>query len=361
MRILDRYETRQLVPVWVWCLVVFLFLSILIDLFEHLDEILRYAIPPGTVAQYYVSFLPLIFVRACPLALLLSTAFVATRMVRYQELLAMNAGGQSRLRASVPFLFVGWLVSVMVFGVNDRIVPPSAATYQRLRDEVFRGTKTKDERLEKNVATMDDANRLYHARVYDSIKRECQGLTIIEQDALNRPRKTISARRAILTDNGWELYQGTISRTDADGTVSESPEGFEYRRMQFPVTAAAFAQPDTELEALSFRQLRLLIDRLRTIGITNTRRYVVELAAKVTLPLMNLIVCFIGFVAATKPTSRGRLQELGVSLGWGIIYYIGVATSMGMGKQGLLPVMVAVWAPHILAVALCVRAVWNRD
>ena len=41
MRILDRYAVRQLVPVWLWCLCVFLFLSCVIDLFEHLDEILR--------------------------------------------------------------------------------------------------------------------------------------------------------------------------------------------------------------------------------------------------------------------------------------------------------------------------------
>ena len=50
MRILDRYAVSQLLPVWIWCLCVFLFLSCLIDLFEHLDEILRYHIPLETVA-----------------------------------------------------------------------------------------------------------------------------------------------------------------------------------------------------------------------------------------------------------------------------------------------------------------------
>ena len=52
MRILDRYVVRQLIPVWVWCIIVFLFLSCLIDLVEHLDEILRYHIRGRVVVQY---------------------------------------------------------------------------------------------------------------------------------------------------------------------------------------------------------------------------------------------------------------------------------------------------------------------
>src|SRR3989338_7749977 len=86
MRILDRYTVRQLLPVWLWCLTVFILLSCLIDLFEHLDEILRYHIPVKTIWQYYLNFIPLVVVRASPLALLFSAAFVSTRLVRHQEL-----------------------------------------------------------------------------------------------------------------------------------------------------------------------------------------------------------------------------------------------------------------------------------
>ena len=44
MRILDRYVARQILPVWGWCLATFMLLSCLIDLFGHLDEIVRYQI-----------------------------------------------------------------------------------------------------------------------------------------------------------------------------------------------------------------------------------------------------------------------------------------------------------------------------
>jgi lipopolysaccharide export system permease protein len=358
MRILDRHETRQLLPVWLWCLVVFITVSLFIDLFEHLDEILRYGIPPATVARYYLSFAPLVFVQACPLALLLSTAFVATRLVRHQELLAMTAGGVSRLRVSVPFLFVGWLATALVFVVNDRIVPDAAATYQRLREEAFRAEAHE---AMHNVATMDNANRLYHARVFDPLKPEIGDLTVLEHDAANRPRRSIYARRAIPVADGWRLFEGTITQMDSAGKLEGNPEPFIDRVLPLPITAKSFQKPEAEASAMSFHQLRSMLDRLRRIGITNVRRYEVELASKVTMPIMNLVVCLIAFLVATKPSSRGRLQELGLSLGWGVLYYLVVAGALGMGKESMVPVPVAVLGPHLLALAICWRALHRRN
>ena len=178
MRILDRYAVRQLLPVWIWCLTIFIFLSCLIDLFEHLDEILRYHVTGRTLVQYYANFVPFVFVRASPLALLLSAAFIASRLTRHQEFLAMNASGTSLLRASVPFLFVGWVASLCVFVVNDRVVPRTSQAYERLRQDIFRSRGATQ--VVENVAVMDSFNRLYHARELDRTAGELRDLTILE-------------------------------------------------------------------------------------------------------------------------------------------------------------------------------------
>src|SRR6185295_7449728 len=178
MRILDRYPAKELFPAWIWCLIVFIFLTCLIDLFGQLDEITRYHIPAGVVLRYYVDFIPLIFVKASPLALLLSGAFVASRLSRHQELLAMSASGTSLLRASVPFLFVGWIAALLVFCVNDLLVPQTTRVYERLKMESFRGDGP--DTTISNVAIMDPINRLYHARTVDLKAREIEGLTILE-------------------------------------------------------------------------------------------------------------------------------------------------------------------------------------
>jgi LPS export ABC transporter permease LptG len=358
MRILDRYVVRQLIPVWVWFLVVCVFLACLIDLFGHLDEILRYRIAAATVWSYYVNFAPVVFVRAAPIALLLSAAFVAARLSRHQELLAISASGTSWLRAGVPFLFVGWLASLTVLAVNDLVVPRASMIYERLRQEAFRGHAS--EQILENVAVMDVLNRLYHARQLDLKKRELLDLTVIEHDWHNAPVKNLYAQRAIWTRHGWLLLYGTIYRVGAGGLLQGSPEPFVERLVAYPVTLEAFAQPEMRPETMSYAQLRRLIQRLRHTRIKNVRRYRAELMAKLTLPFTNLVVCLIGFVGATQPQLRGQLRGLGVSLGRGLLYYLGVGLCQGIAKTWPVPVLVVMWAPHAAALWWCVRRLKAR-
>jgi lipopolysaccharide export system permease protein len=346
MRILDRYAARQLVPVWLWCLLVFVFLSCLIDLFGHLDEIHRYAIPATTVLRYYAQFAPLVVVWASPLALLVAAAFIGMHLSRHQELLAMQASGISPLRASVPFLFVGWLVSIGMFALNDLVVPHTTAAYERLREEAFRRAPT--ERTLATVATLDAFNRLYHARTLDLDQGELRDLTVLEHDRANRPTKNLYASRAIWTPHGWLLLYGTIYQVGPRGELRGAPQPFVERLISYPVSLRSFSDPQTRPETLRYGQLRFLILRLQGTGIT-VRRLRVELASKVTRPLMNLVVCLIAFAGSTRMSLRGNLRGLGVSLAIGLAYYLVVGFWEGLGKKGLLPAALAVWPPHLLA------------
>ncbi|MBI4597932.1 MAG: LptF/LptG family permease [Candidatus Omnitrophica bacterium] len=364
MRILDRYAVKQLIPVWIWCLIVFIFLSCLIDIFERLDDILRYRIPLRTLAQYYLNFIPFIFVKASPIALLLSGSFVASRLSRYQELLAMSASGTSLLRASIPFLFLGWLVSLAVFLVNDRVIPKTAVAYEQIKEAHFRGKKT-DAPIH-NVAVTDAFNRLYHARMLEVEQKELTELTILEHDLKNRPLKNLHAERAIETPHGWLLLNGTIYRLNAKGLLQGEPEFFVERLLSYPVTIDTFRNPQARPETMRFGHLRLLIARLKSINITNVREFQVALWSKLTMPLMNVIVCLLAFAGSTQPQLRGNLRGLGMSLGWGLLYYVGVGFGEGLAKSFYLagvpwrglqfpPVIVGALLPHALAVWWALR------
>lgn len=353
MRILDRYAVRQLLPVWVWCLLVFIFLTCLVDLFGHLDEILRYRVPSDTVLRYYAHFAPIVLVRASPLALLLGAAFVATRLSRHQEFMAMNASGLSLLRASVPFLFVGWLASLCAFVVNERVVPRSTIVYEQIREEAFRG-RSSDAPVE-NVAIMDTENRLYHARALDLKAKELLDLTVLEHDRQNQPVKNLYASRAVWTKHGWLLLYGMIYRVGPKGVVLGTPEQFVERVIPYPVTVASFIEPESRPDTMRYANLRRMIIRLKQTGKTNVRRYVVELASKLSLPLTNLVVCLIAFVGSAQPELRGQLRGLGTSLGWGLLYYVVVGIFQGIAKEWPVPIVLTVWLPHVAAVWWCVR------
>lgn len=361
MRILDRYTVKQLLPVWVWCLTIFVFLSGLVDLFEHLDEILRFHVPAAVVARYYANFLPLVSVRAAPLALLLAAAFVASRLTRHQEFLAMQASGVSPLRAWMPFAFVGWLASLCIFAVNDRIVPASAAVYEQLKRETFK--EHAPEEIIENVATLDAFNRLYHARSLNPATNMLEHLTILEHNLNNQPTKSLYAKQALWTPHGWLLLRGTVYRVGPDGRLRGEPEHFTERLVTLPVTPDSFRHPEARPDTMSFGQLRLLIARLHNLGLTNMRRYDVDLLSKLTFPLMAVVVCLIAFTGSSHLNLRGHLRGLGVSLAWGVTYYLAVGLGEGIGRKGLLwmPLWIPVFAPHVIAVWACLHALRRRS
>lgn len=359
MRLLDRHVVWQVIPVTIWCLAVFIFMSCIIDLFGRLDEILRYHIPMEAVLEYYKQFLPLVFVHATPFALLFSASFVAMRLSRYNELLAMNASGTSPLRASMPFLFVGLLLCVAVFSVNETLVPHAAATYERMKAQLFRGQK--EHEIYENVALIDEVNRLYHARQLDLKSGELQDLTVLEHDASNHPISSRYASRAIWTKHGWLLLNGVLYNIGPTGKLVGDPMPYVERLIDYPVDPAGFAEPLDQPETMRYAQLRHMIHRLRQSGMTNLRRYKVDLFSKVTLPLMNVIICLIAFVSSTRPQLRGNLKGLGTSLGLGVAYYVVVALSQGVARSWPLPTIVSVWLPHILIVAWCVRSLETQS
>lgn len=358
MRIFDRYVVKQLLPAWVWCLIIFLFLSCLIDMFGHLDEILRYKIPPDTVLIYYACFMPMVFVQASPIALLFATSFISTRLTRYQEFLAINASGTSPLRVSLPFLFVGWIASICVFAANETIVPMTTATYERIKVEAFRDDKKAH--TVDNVALLDNANRLYHARELNLDAQELADLTVLEHDWRNRPTKSLYSSRAIWTKHGWLLLYGTIYRMGQGGRLRGEPQPFVERLIPFPVSPHSFLEPEAKPETMRYGQLRSLIERLEQTGITHLRRQRVELASKLSMPFLNLIVCFLAFVASTQPALRGNLKGLGMSLAWGIAFYIVVAACYALTKQWPIPIAVGLWMPYVAVSVWCVMTLQKR-
>ena len=63
MQIMDRYILRGYVQSLIYCIVAFIFLYIVVDLFNYIDEMMKNNVPVNTVFLYYGTFTPTIFVQ----------------------------------------------------------------------------------------------------------------------------------------------------------------------------------------------------------------------------------------------------------------------------------------------------------
>ena len=127
MRLLDRYLLRELFAMLGLCLCGLLLIYIAFDLIGGLNHYQEAHLQVGDVVELYLVKIPDILVFILPITLLIALLYVLTNHARHHELTAMRAAGMSLGRICAPYLAVGFLLSLVVFALNELWVPDSDA------------------------------------------------------------------------------------------------------------------------------------------------------------------------------------------------------------------------------------------
>ncbi|MEK7203872.1 MAG: LptF/LptG family permease, partial [candidate division NC10 bacterium] len=73
MRLLDRYIARECLKLLCLCLVVFVGVYVIVDLFEKFSKFLEARVEPDLILRYYLFSLPNFFLQVLPVAVLLAS------------------------------------------------------------------------------------------------------------------------------------------------------------------------------------------------------------------------------------------------------------------------------------------------
>ena len=118
MKVLDRYLTRELaVPIF-YCSISLVFLILIADLFDNLDQLLRYRVGFQTILTYYLALVPYAFSQTIAWAAWLGTLFLLANLGFHNETIAMKTAGIKIVTIIKPVIFLGFLLGVATFLIN---------------------------------------------------------------------------------------------------------------------------------------------------------------------------------------------------------------------------------------------------
>lgn len=362
MRILDRYVLSSVVKLFLGCLLTFVFLYIIIDVFSHLDEILKQQVNPFLLKDYYLSLLPIIFVQVAPFTCLLSTLYTFSRLNHTNEIIAMRSAGLSIFQITQVVLIFGVVITVAVFYVNDRLVPQSSYLTDRIKLQIEQGSKKAQEKENETVSNLcmyGMKNRLFFVNKFAPAKNIMEGIVILEHDEHQNITKKIVANKGVYEDGLWRFYQSITYDFDENGQIIKEPQYLEEEIMNIPDTPHDFLTQRKRPEFMDIAQLEDYIWRLSKSGATTViRNLKVDLYQKFTSPLTSIIVILLGipFSVMMKKRATG-LSSLGVSIMLGFLYYVLSAVGMALGKAGILTPLLSVSLSHIIAVFTAVSII----
>ncbi|MBI3301524.1 MAG: LPS export ABC transporter permease LptG [Deltaproteobacteria bacterium] len=338
--LISAYLRREFLRFFFLCLALFLGLSLLVDFFDRLDYLIKYAAPASTILRYFLFKAPQLTTQAAPVAALASALLSLGLLARHREILALKACGVSIWQIARPLLLSALLLSAGAWGWNEVVVPYSYHQSRQINTVEIKKRKTKTLFDEKGFWYHGE-DVFYHIDHFDARNNVLSGLTIYMLDDHFQVQSLAEASRAYWQGGQWHLeglqekplsLDAPSAVRSADSLLKETPEDFALVAM--------------EADEFSSQQLRAYIADLQRKGL-DTTAYQVDLRLKEAVPVAILAMTLLGIALAVPGARQLSLPTaLGFALVAGFGYWILLALTMSLGHSGALPPSLAAWSAN---------------
>jgi lipopolysaccharide export system permease protein len=353
--LLYRYIFRECLKVLGLCLVVFIGIYVVVDLFEKLSRFLEAQVGAGVIIRYYIFRLPKIFTEVLPVAVLLACVLSLGNLARNNEVLAMKMGHIGALRIAMPCIVAGLAASALAWVTVEHIAPPAS-------ERAINIERTQVRRLPAHRITRDSDiwyraqdDRFVHISLIETQSGVIRGMSVFEFSPNFELLRRIDAREAAFGPDDWTVrdgYQVELSKNP----IRITP--FKQMALTLKERPEEFARVARSPEEMSYAQLRQYIDRLVKSGVTATR-YMVDLHAKVATALVSLIMAILGVSFGLRTSRSGVMIWVGMCIPMGFLYYMLLVLGFSLGRGGAVPPLVAAWIPNLVFGVAGVVSLWR--
>lgn len=344
IRVLDRYFLKRFIGSLIVASSALITVALIVDLVEHLEDIVDNAASAGEVLLYYVYYIPWIYKITIPASVFLAGMFSIGLMARHREVLAMKSAGVSLYRIAAPLLAFTFLLSAANFYFNEEVLPYTIEQRNRIKQGGLEKTAPHQGTILYNLSRQGEGGYIYHFETFRPDRREARNVLVqrFEHDSLTESyrgaRMTYLSGRWIIYDGAFRSFAGgqeSFERFDSLLLVNcrEHPDEFEKYR----------GKP----EDMGYRELAGYIRVLEKTGAPYARE-LVDLRTKLSFPLTSFIVMFLCIPIAANPRRSGVAMSFSIAAGLSLVYFVVFKITQSLGYSGKLPPEAAAWSINII-------------
>lgn len=373
MRLLDRYLLRELCVPLVYCLAGFLIFWVSFDLFGDLEDFQTANLGAADIARYYLVKTPELLVTVLPVALLLALLYALTNHARHNEMIAMRAAGLSLSRISIPYIAVGFLLSLILFYLNEQLVPDSSERAEAIK----KGRKQKTEadlwQRRVNFRNASD-NRIWNISGFNTVTHQLAE-PHVEWRLPDGTRKQLIARSGGRTNGFWIFYDVELYTQKAGADFERDRSAAQAVRMKELVLPELTETPEDIQLQLKFQRMNAIEAAKRTqlslseihylrehLELNRRDRALLETQfhARLAQPWTCLVVALVALpFGASTNSRRNVLVGVASSIFIVFIYFVLLRIGLALGTGALIPPWVAAWLPNAFFAAFGVGLTWK--
>lgn len=358
MKLIDKYILFNVFVPLMYCLMAFLMLFIIFDLFSNLSDFIDAGTPLPQVIRFYILLIPSVVIFIVPISLLLAILYGLSQLTRNNELTAMRASGVSLYRLVFPIVCVGFAAGILVSLINETLAPWSAYwTDQFVRAEMHEGDISFH--ISQNLPYRDPINqRVWMIGEFDRQTHDMRRIEVIQQREDGTDASRTLARSGRWLDGQWWFTEVTFQPFDESGYPMGPPiTTLQQTMTEYTETPTDFINVTKDPEFLSSRELLAFIRAHQHVSRDTLARHEVDLHYRLAMPWTCLIVTLLGLPIGAHTGRKGAFRGIALALGMFFGFYVLMNFGMALGKKQTLEPWLSVWSPNILFLIIGVISV----
>ena len=353
MRLLDRYLFAEQLKVFALTTLVLL-MTLLLEKANVLSNLL---LTRGasfySIGEALTFLLPPFFTLAAPLAGLMSSIMVFSRLSADNEITAMRAGGISLYRLLMPSILIAVISIGATLYLSLFVIHDSNISFKRSVLKIMRSSLSLEIREQRFYTRFRD----FVIHVNEKKDETLFGVFISDQRNRDRQR-IIEASRGRITESKesdgvlFHLVDGVIHTIGDDGAYQTIAFGaytlklgLGGKKLADAVTKEAPDLSPTELLA-AIDEANLKISRGENVRPPWTET--VMLHQKFSVPLGCLALGLLGAPLGIMAHRRGASGGFGLGIVMIVTNYLLWTVGQGLGSEGKIHPIVGVWAPDVI-------------
>ncbi len=354
--ILDRYLISEMAAPFAFAVAAFTLFLLINTFFLAADYIINKSVPFGLVIRYIVLQIPSFVYLILPFATLFGVLQGFGRLAGDNEMTALRTSGVSLNRIARPALFMGLALTLAAFLINEFIAPQSQHKSQTIFREIAYHSSQPIIQPDQFVRTEDGQHSIFVGSM-DPQSGLMHNVQIYSLGSGYFP-ETLTASTARQINGKLVLYNGVQTMYGTNGLVTKQQH---FDSLEFPLADASllFEGPRGPFE-MNSRELAREIKALKGSG-EDTRQFEMTLQQKYAMPVACLISILIALPLGVRFGRRGRgvaaMLALLVLLG----YWMIMAATNALGKNGAIPPPLAAWIPNLVMCSAGLFMLWKEE
>ena len=360
MKILRTYILKELLQPTGMALILFTFVLLVGNLIKLAELMVNKGVAVVAIVQMFGLLIPSLLSYTVPMAALTGTLLAFGKLSSDREILAMKASGISLFSIAAPVLTIGFILSMVLIPINDRVVPwTHYATRQLLQDIGIRnpaafleaGTFIKEFKPYILFVYRVEGNKMSKVRIYEP--RE------------GHPTRTVVAERGeFIPIPAEQRVMLKLQNGTADEPDSKNPGKFyklEFVSYAMNLILNQGVDPKTlgrKPKDMTLAELEEEGRRLESEGIDSTPLKI-EAAGRISMAFSPFVFILIGLPLGITTRRAQRSIGFGLSIGIFLGYYALLILGQALAQKNVLTPIHAVWLGNEIFFLLGAFLLWR--